>query len=200
MAVRLSMTNLITRVRVLINDPLGASQVFDDQTIQDIMDESREDVVNRSLLAKPTFSGSTISYLNYYSQYGGWEDDYVLKQYMTVTITPSAVEPIAGHFAFSASTLPPVCITGKLHDVYRAAADLLERWTAKWALAYSFSSDGQSFQRHQASLSLLNLAKQYRTKQRPRMVNVMRSDLTGGSSNELTLGAQPIDYMASGNG
>jgi hypothetical protein len=197
MAVRSTMASLISSVRVLINDPSGASQTFDDQTIQDVMDESRLDILNGSLIAKPTFSGSSIQYLDYFSENGGWEDGMVLKQYLTVVVTPSAIEPIAGHFVFSATTLPPVFITGKIFDRYRAAADLLERWAAKWALAYSFSSDGQSFQRHQASLALLALAKQYRMKQRPRMSSVVRTDLSGGV-NELSLQPTALDYMSSG--
>ena len=197
MAVRSTMAPLISSVRVLINDPSGASQTFDDQTIQDVMDENREEMRNVALIPKPTFSGSTIQYLDYYYNYGGFEDDYVLKQYLTVTVTPSTVEPIAGHFVFASNTFPPVYITSKVFDRYRSAADLLERWSAKWKLAYSFSSDGQSFQRHQACLALLALAKQYRMKQRPRMVNVVRSDLSGGVK-ELSLQPTALDYMASG--
>jgi hypothetical protein len=120
MAVRSSMAALIARVRVLLNDPAGASQVFDDQTIQDVMDEGRTDVVNGVLVAKPTYSGASIQFLDYYATLGDWETDYVLKQYLTVTVTPSAVEPIAGHFQFSATTLPPIYITGKTFDIYCA--------------------------------------------------------------------------------
>src|SRR5581483_3272951 len=166
MAVRSSMAALIARVRVLLNDPAGVSQIFDDQTIQDVMDESRIDVVNGVLVPKPTYSGASIQFLNCYSEVGGWEDDYVLKQYLTVTVTPSAVEPIAGHFQFSGTTLPPIYITGKLHDCYCAAADLLERQAAKWTLSYDVNVDGQSLKRSQAAVALQNLARTYRMKQR----------------------------------
>ena len=194
---RSSMAALITRVRVLINDPSGSSQTFDDDTIQSVMDEGREDVVNRALIGKPTFTGGSIQYLNYYGD-TGWEDDYVLKQYLTVTVTPSSVEPIAGHFVFSTTTLPPVYITGKVHDVYRVAADLLERWAAKVALDFDFTSDSQSFRRSQRGTALLSSAKTYRAKQRPRMSSVVRSDLSGGRVNDLSLAPTALDYMASG--
>src|SRR5258707_13612556 len=109
MAVRNTMqTSLIPRVRLLINDPAGGSQVFDDQTIQDVLDESRQDIGNMALLGVPTYSGATIQYLDYYSDLGGWEDGYVLKQYLTVVVTPSVKEPIPGHRAFAVSTFPPV--------------------------------------------------------------------------------------------
>jgi hypothetical protein len=198
------MAALILRVRDLINDtlPLGSGQVWTDDQIQDVMDESREDLVNFSLIPKPTYLGSSIQYLNYYSNYGGFEDDYILKQYLTLTVTPSAVEPIAGHFQFAANVFPPVYIAqGKRHDVYRSAADLLERWAAKVVLEYDVVVGGQTFRRSQASDALIKLAKQYRAKQRPRSLSMTRSDLAGsGEVEALTLQAGELDYMASGNG
>jgi hypothetical protein len=197
------MATLIARVRILINDtlPLGSGQVFTDNDIEGVLDEGREDLVNAPLTPKPTFTGATIQYLNYYYPYGGWESDYVLKQYLTITVTPSAVEEIAGHFTFSSSTLPPVYVaTGKLHDVYRASADLLERWAARWVLSYDVLVGGQQFKRSQATDALLKLAKSYRQKQRPKSISMVRSDLTGNVNDPLSLKATPLDYMASGNG
>ncbi|MGH2478204.1 MAG: hypothetical protein ACRDHW_00895, partial [Ktedonobacteraceae bacterium] len=185
------------------NDPAGTSQVFDDQTIQDVMDESRVDVRNQVLKATPTFSGSTIKYLDYFSGPGttGWEDGYVLKQYLINVVTPSLLEPIAGHWQFAASTLPPVYISGSLHDRYRAAADLLERMAAQWVLRYSMTVDGQNLQRGNVTVALQNLAKTYRMKQRPGSINLTRSDVHAPST-AVTIGLQAtqLDYMGSGEG
>lgn len=201
MAVRSTMAALIARVRLLINDPAGASQTFADQDVQDILDESRVDVRNQVLLATPTFSGSTIQYLDYFSKLGGWEDGYVLKQYLITPVTATINEPIAGHWQFATSTLPPVYISGSLHDIYRAAADLLERQSAQWALRYSMAVDGQNLQRAQAHAMLLDLAHTYRLKQRASGINVTRSDIHHQSTAVSTgLQATTIDYMASGNG
>lgn len=195
---RSSMAALIARVRLLMNDPAGASQQFSDDDIQGVLDEGRQDMVNVALIPTPTYASSTIQYLNYYSDLGGWEDDYVLKQYLTVTVSPASVEPIAGHFQFASTTFPPVYITGKLHDIYRAAADLLQRWSARWALSYTFSSDGQSFQRSQAAQALQNLAREYRLQQRPRMLKITRSDLADNQNGNQILGPTAIDYMGKG--
>lgn len=201
MAVRSTMTALIASVRVLINDPAGASQTFDDQTIQDVMDESRVDVRNQALKATPTFSGSTIQYLDYFSDLGGWEDGYVLKQYLITPVTPSLLEPIAGHWQFATSTLPPVYISGSLHDRYRAAADLLERQAAQWVLKYSFSSDSQSFQRGQVIDNIQKIVKGYRMKQRAGSIRMSRTDVNVPSTAvSIGLQATSLDYMASGNG
>ena len=198
---RSTMANLILRMRDLINDAPGASQVWTDDQIQGVMDASRQDIGNAVLTAFPTYSGSTIQYLDYYSDWTDWEDDVVLKQYLTQTVTPSASENIVGHWTFATNKFPPVYISGKTYDVYRSAADLLERWAAKWVLSYSFSSDGQSFQRQQAATMLQALAKTYRQKQRPRTIIATRSDLTAKEQTSANgLGATAIDYMSSGSG
>src|SRR6266702_3543033 len=148
---RSTMANLILRMRDLINDAPGASQVWTDDQIQ--------------------------------------------------VVTPSASENIVGHWTFATNKFPPVYISGKTYDVYRSAADLLERWAAKWVLSYGFSSDGQSFQRQQAATMLQALAKTYRQKQRPRMIIATRSDLTAKEQTSANgLGATAIDYMSSGSG
>lgn len=198
MTVRSTMASIISRIRILINDPPGASQQFTDQTIQDVLDDSRVDVSNQALTAYPTYSGSTISYFDYYSSGGSWEDGYILKQYLTVTVTPSSVEPIVGHFTFAASTLPPVFITGNYHDCYRAAADLLERRAAMWTTAYNANTDGQSMSRSQVMPALLKLADSYRRKQRAHVISFSRGDIQDTSATDTR--AHSIDYMASGDG
>lgn len=197
MAVRTTMAALITRVRLLIHDPSSTTEQFTDQEIQDVLDESRMDVVNQALEPRPTYIVGSIQYLNYYSQ-GGWEDDYMFKQYLTVVVTPTTLEPIAGHFAFAQSTLPPVYVTGKLYDVYRAAADLLERWAAVWAFSYNMNVNGQNLQRGQVTTALQNLAKTYRQKQRAGVIKMVRSDIAANQATDLSLAAKPLDYFASG--
>ena len=198
MAVRSTMAAIITRVRILINDPASASQIFDDQTIQNVLDDSRQDYVNELLYTKPTFVSGTIQYLDYWHDLGSWEDGTIFKQFLYVVVTPSASEPIAGHWTFAANTLPPVYLTGSTHDLYRAAADLLERWAAKWVLAYDFTSDGQSFKSSQAASMLQALAATYRGKQRASSIGFTRSDLQSESVASMGLGAKEIDYMSSG--
>lgn len=199
MPTRPTMAGLIARVRQLINDTVSATEQFGDQEIQDVLDESRIDVVNGQVTPKPTFTGSTIQYLNYYTALGNWEDDYVLKQYLTITVAPSFVEPISGHFQFTLTTLPPVYITGKTYDCYRASADLLERLAARWVMSYNMTVDGQSLQRGQVVTALQNLAKTYRQKQRASTIRFSRSDINRTDEAQgLTLAPQPIDYMSSG--
>jgi len=201
MAVRSTMANLITRVRLLINDPSGTSQTFADQDIQDVLDASRIDVLSGATTPRPTFVTGTIQYLDYFTDLGDREDDLVLKQFLTIVVTPSLSEPIPGHFQFAASTLPPVFITGKTYDVYRAAADLLERWAAKVVLAYNVNVDGQSLQRSQMAVALQTLAETYRRQSRAHSHVIMRSDVESPHRKLQTgLGPLTIDYMSGGRG
>lgn len=202
MPVRSTMSALIARVRLLVNDPAGASQVFADQDIQDVMDESRVDYKNSVLTPKPTFTGSTIQFLDYWHELGGWEDGYTIKQYLINTVTPATSEPIAAHWTFSTTTLPPLYLSGSLHDIYRAAADLLERQAAQWMLRYDATMDGQSVRRSQVIDNIQKIVKSYRMKQRAGTISVMRTDTQrpGGTLAGIGLGPTSIDYMGSGDG
>src|SRR5260221_614858 len=199
MPVRASMAPIILRLRSLINDPASVSQQWSDSLLQDVLDASRQDVNYLSLIPYPTYSGSSLQYLDYYAQdIGDWEDDTTLFQYLTTQVTPSVSEPIVGHWQFATSTFPPVFLVGKTYDLYRSAADLLERLAASWVLSYDFSSDGQSFKRSQAAIGLQGLAKTYRMKQRAGTISMTRSDLRATGQSDLSLGPTALDYMSDG--
>lgn len=200
---RSSMAAIISRVRLLINDtlPAGQGQIFSDDQIQDILDSSRMDVRNKALRPERTFSGTTIQYVDYYASWTDWEDDLVLKQNLTILETPATSENIVGHWTFTASVLPPVFITGKTYDRYRAAADLLEMWAAMLVLNFDVVVGGQTFKQSQAPDALAKLSKSYRMKQRAGTILTTRSDLKStGDDGELSLKATAIDYMSSGGG
>ena len=177
MAVRATMAELISRLRTLIGDPAGASQAFDDQTLQDYLDR-RQTVARYALLraeGSPRPDG-TVDYLDYYADVGDWEADEKLYDGAYGLLTPASVDRLTGHWAFSTSQPPPVLIVGKFYDVYAAAADVLEAWAAREKLSFDFDADGQSFKRSQKAAALLALAREYRRQQRPARVAMVRSD------------------------
>jgi len=199
MAVRNTMLPLISRVRVMINDPAGASQIFTDQDIQNTMDESRFDLNNEPLDYAPTYVSGSIQYLDYWHKLTNWEDGMVFKQNLYNVVTPATIDPIAPFFVFAASTFPPVYITGSVHDIWRASADLLDRMASRWMLLYNVTLDGQHLRRSDVVTMIQTLAKSYRMKQRAGSISLHRSDL-GGEAVEQgdLLAAKPIDYMAKG--
>src|SRR5258708_6354760 len=166
MPVRGTMASLIARTRLLINDtlPAGSGQVFADQDLQNVLDESRIDLYNQPLVPQWTYSGNTPQVLDYFapSQWGDWEDDIVLKQYLSTVVTPASTDDIVGHWTFAQSTLPPVFITGKTFDIYRSAADLLARLAAQWMLRFNATADGQTLHREGAFTQMQILIKEYR--------------------------------------
>lgn len=205
MPVRPTMSKIIQRVRLLVNDPspnfTDTVVQFSDQDVQDVLDSTRQDMRYLVLAPAPTYSGSTLSYFDYYSDLGDWEDDLTLWQWRINQMTPATTDNIVGHWTFAKTTLPPVYITGKTFDIYRCAADLLERLSARWALSYSVSVDGQNLQRSQAFTMIQDLAHNYRLKQRAFAIGVTRGDLVNkAQNNSLGLGPLPVDYMGNGQG
>lgn len=207
MAVRTSMAALITKVRSLINDPAGASQVWADQDVQDQLDRSRQDIRYELLTAAPWIANESgtnntpqIVWADYYSKYQWWEDDATLQGNNVTTgaawivLTPTLSETINGHWAFQINVptsgvapgqYPPVFATGKSYDVYLAAANLLEMWAAKYALAYDFSADGQHFRRSQIAAQLTKLADTYRRSARAITATPQRTDLQSPSGSHV---------------
>lgn len=205
MAVRSTMADLIALVRSLIGDPVSASQQFADLDIQNALDNRavRSDYRLLDLRATPTYPGGSVLYLDYYADWGYWENDVLLYQYRTNLVTPATSELFTGHWVFATTTLPPVYLIGKSYDVYRAAANLLETWATTLARQFAFTSDGQTFNRQQAAQGLVMLAKQYRKQQRPTSMRMVRSDLADGSQADVqhpTLAPTDVDYFGSGDG
>lgn len=200
MAFRSSMTALVQRVRLLTNDTDTDCQQFTDEEIQQVLDASRVDIRYLALRPGPSYSGASIVFLDYYAPYGDWEDDATFWYVLTTQVTPSVSEPIAGHWQFATSTLPPVSIVGKTYDIYHAAADLLERQAARWALKYNMSVEGQRLDRSQVATALQNLAKTYRLQQRPQSSDAIRTDLVAPGAVKVGLGATAIDYLSTGGG
>jgi hypothetical protein len=172
------MADLISRVRLLINDPIGGGQVFTDQQVQDALDKRRSDVRYLELAgAEAVAPGGTVSYLDYYANRGDWEADEQLVDGSYNVLAPATADRLTGHWTFATDTEPPVYIVGKVYDVYAAAADVLEAWAAREKLAFDAEADGQAMSRSQKTKALLALAAEYRQQQRVAVVRQVRSDL-----------------------
>jgi hypothetical protein len=205
MPVRSTMSDLIALARLKIFDPSGGSQQFTDQQIQDRLDSGRMDVRYEQLQIAPSIvnTASTSNqpqtiFADYYSQYSWWETDVVLQgQGSTgaawVVLTPLASDYIIGHYQFELTPfvngtvpgqLPPVFATGKVYDVYAAAADLLEFWAAALTCAYDISVDGQRLNRSQLMAAKLTMAKFYRLSAKPTTITMTRSDVMAPISSK----------------
>jgi hypothetical protein len=192
------MLALIAQVRKMIADPESADQQFDNQTIQDKLDEYRDDVRYLRLTEAPSIVNAASTnnqaefvFADYYSAgYQSWESDAVLQGDLNGSpwkvLTPLASNYIAGHFQFQLTPFtngtapgqwPPVYVTGKVYDLYHTAADLLEFWAACLTSAYDISANGQSLRRSQMLDAKLRLATQYRRSSRPGIAKMIRRDV-----------------------
>lgn len=175
------MAELIARVRALIADPAGAEQVFSDQDVQDALDEYRSEVRYAPLEPQYEYAeGGAVSVRVYDAGVGHWEQDARLydSTYRDVTAEATA-DYTRGRWTFPETRWPTVMVVGCFYDPYGAAADLLDQWAAKLKLEFSFSSDGQSFQRGEKIAHLAAVARTYRAKQQPATAAMLRPDLRG---------------------
>lgn len=183
----------------MIGDPIGASQQFDDQTVQDNLEKYRDDIRYELLEIAPSIINTASTnhqaetiFADYYSRFQNWEGDAVLQANDTATgdawvvVTPVLSEWVVGHWSFESNVFttgtapgqyPPVFITGKVYDKFAASADLLEFWSATLTCAYDFTSDGQTFRRSQMMDNKLKLAALYRRQAKPRTTKMVRSDV-----------------------
>jgi hypothetical protein len=201
MPVRASMSQIITRVRFMIQDLAGQNQFFADQDIQDTCDEYVDFVRYEGLQIAPTIinTASTLNqpsviFIEYFSQFQWWESNVVLQgndipsNAAWTVLAASQSDFINGRFWFQPPTdeftsptvpgqYPPVFATGQIFDLYAASADLLEFWGAALASAYDVSVDGQNLRRSQLMTAKLTLAEQYRRKAKPRIAKIVRDDV-----------------------
>ena len=203
MAVRSTMGPLIAKLRLMIADPAGGSAQFEDQDLQDKLDESRDDIWYEPLRmaeaivnAASTNNVPSMIFADYYSAYKWWEGDAVLQGNSTsthaawVVLTPVASDLIVGHWSFETADLPtlfssgtfpgqypPVWATGKVYDLSSAAADLLEFWAATLAGKYDVTVNGQTLRRSQLMTAKLTMAAYYRKQAKPKVAKMVRDDI-----------------------
>lgn len=182
MPLRESMADIISRVRTNIGDASGASQVFTDQQIQDVLDARTNRRVYHMAELEPLPSrvaGDTV-YLAYRANHGNWEDDPVLADADGTTVVPDSLDLIGGEFGFVADQEPPLYITGRVYDLSGASADLLQQWLAKLKLQFGFVRNAQEIRLNEKYEQTEMLMKEFRRTRWPRHGKLVRDDLWVG--------------------
>ena len=208
MSVRSSMSALIAKTRLLIADPAGKNQHFQDSDVQDYLDQNRTDIRYEGLTIAPSIINNANTnntpqtvFVHYYSKFGWWEDSVILQGIDSQgqpwkVLTPVASELLlnTAHWQFESDNeyisgtmpgqLPPIFATGRIFDVYASAADLLEIWAASLACAYDITVDGQSLRRSQLMTAKLALAEKYRMMAQPKLSKMVREDVRAPISSK----------------
>lgn len=205
MTVRSTMYDLIALIRTMIGDPFSDTQQFSDDTIQERLDASRDDIRYEALKIAPsivnlnsTSNAASTIFADYYSNYQYWEADIVLQGVDPITrlpwivLTPTSSENFVGHWQFENNVFtqgtvpgqfPPVFATGKVYDPNWAAADLLEFWAMTLSSAYDITVDGQSLRRSQLMTAKLAMAEYYRKRAKPKVAKMIRNDVTSTTTS-----------------
>lgn len=171
------MADLLEQLRLLINDPVSATSVFESEALERFLDAHRTDVIRQPMqYVSAIVAGGTVEVHTFHAPVGDWEGGVILTDSDGDTVTPDTSDLITGRWDFVADTDPPLFITGSYHDLYAAAADALEARAGMVALQYDFSADGATYHRSQQTQALIGLARQYRAMARPVIVRMVRSD------------------------
>lgn len=165
MALRAGMADIITRLRLLVNDPAGASAVFTDQQLQDWLDQQRIEVRYQSLRGAETYaSGGAVTYKVFYADVGPWEISPTLVSSTYATVTPATSDLLVGRFEFAADQNGnlPIRISGYVYNLYGAAVMTVETWLSVLRSTVDVSMDNLSKKSSQSLTNLQKLLDEYR--------------------------------------
>jgi hypothetical protein len=162
MAVRASMSYLISFVRELITDPAGADQTFTDIQIQDRLDLNRKDLYQDCLRSADSLqTDGTLFRLDWFSELPFWETDVVIQQVGGLAATPDDANYLVGKFSYDDNQSIPLVATGRVYDVYGVASNLLTIMTSELRDQFNWTADGTTVQRVAQVKDMQALATKY---------------------------------------
>lgn len=163
MAVRDSMSALITQVRLLINDT--DSLLFTSQQIQDILDQNAYIASYEPLNTLETIAaGGVLEYKEFQSDHVYFEADTILTDTAYNEISPDTSDFALGYFTFETSQVIPLLVYGWYYDINNAAADLWDMKASKYADQFDFAADGGDFKLSQKVEQAKKQASEFRAK------------------------------------
>ena len=189
-SVRAGMTDLVQQLRglsdVSVNDfTIAGVAYWSDRHLQDFLDKYRQDFYEEDLTAIQQTRNGTAYTLEYQSQFGNLESIASGTSVFKIDDAAGSILPgtmwtadyMRGHVTFNANTLgSSVILTGRSYDLNAAAADVWRVKAANAAKMYSFSTDGQSFQRNQFMQNCIQMAQYYEGMAAPTNISLYRSD------------------------
>lgn len=178
---RASLATIISRVRLLVDDPAGSGQVFTDDEIASALDKRRDEARYIPLAELGTIApgGGTTTYLTFTAPVTDWETGVELVDADYIVLTPATADLENGRWTFAAEPNLPVMLTGFTHDLFGAAGDLLLNRAAKESDAFDVSADALDLKRSQKAAAYTERGYAYLAKARTRTTNLVRTDETG---------------------
>lgn len=181
MTVRSGMSDLIAKVRRLVNDVDAA--VWTDEQIQEALDRYRVDVWGEVLTAVPSRVGGDVVYRQYFLSAQDVEgtastDAWRLYDAQGSAVTGYTLYGDRGLVVFSEDQAGSARYADyRWYDPYLSAADLWEERAGMQADKYDFGTGSDRFSRSQWFDHCLRMAEQMRRKAKGLTVPMMRPDL-----------------------
>jgi hypothetical protein len=175
---RTTMTRLIDRVRTLTyagtaEYTVGTASFWDADHVQEVLDANRRDVYRANLHIQETYDAGAVQYKVYEAHLSEWETTDGGTATFVVQTSPGVTVGTASYTAdyqrgvvtfTSDQAGAAYLVTGRVYDIYAAAADLLEAWAAREARQYEVETPAVRAMRQQKMKQLLSMAGQYRAK------------------------------------
>jgi hypothetical protein len=171
------MDDLVSRIRLMIADPSGASQQFTDAEIQNALKRRRDEVRYYPIMEKPSISeGGDVTYTDFEAPVGDWDTNVVLTDGDYDVLTPTSTDLVTGEWSFATEPDLPVLITGYTYDIYGTAGDLLMQWHTAVTCAFDVAADDIDLKRSQKAEMKKAAAYAYYAKARTTATQLVRTD------------------------
>src|SRR5574343_274089 len=161
MAVRTSMSDLITQLRLMVDDKNAVE--FTDQELQDVLDQRAYIAEYEEMIAIASIENSVTVYKEFESEHRYYEADTILTDSAWATLTPDTTDFKLAYFTFNTAQGLPVLIYGWWYDMNAAAGDVWDLKANKYATQFDFSADGGSYKLSQKTDAARKLAAAYRS-------------------------------------
>jgi hypothetical protein len=176
---RVTMSELLRRLRRLIQDPAGTEQVWEDDDLQDALDNHRREARYARLSEQPTIlPNGSVQYLIFVAGIGDWEQGAELTDAsFNVLTTGITTDLLTGRWTFATAPNRPVRVTGFHYDLHGAAAEILEAWIAREKCAVDTVIDGLAIKRSQRIEHLQTMLAQGRRRMWVESAAVIQMDV-----------------------
>ena len=176
MAAREGMTDLLSRLRRMVND-VGSAVWSDDEDLQDVLDAHRERLYREPLTSERTLTGSgTAEYTIYRSRYTNLEAGTVNFRLEDSSGTQRGTADYTADYAAGVLTMATdqlgtaLYLTAWTYDLNGAAADLWRERAGQLAEHVDVQSGDNRLSRSQMMAHALEMADHYAQRSRARTV------------------------------
>ena len=176
MAAREGMTDLLSRLRRMVND-VGSAVWSDDEDLQDVLDAHRERLYREPLTFERTLTGSgTAEYTIYRSRYTNLEAGTLNFRLEDASGTQRGTADYTADYAAGVLTMATdqlgtaLYLTGYSYDLNGAAADLWRERAGQLAEHVDVQSGDNRLSRSQMMAHALEMADHYAQRSRARTV------------------------------